>query len=330
MSTIPTLQYAIVDVFAEHPLEGNQLAVFSDATGLNTAQMQALARETNFSETTFILPGDLTRERENGVRVRIFTPQEELPFAGHPTLGTASWLWWNHPTLRGSKTITLDLTGGRIPVSFETPTPGRPGVVATMRQNAPTFGTIHDPAEVAPLLGLTLDDLDPALPIETVSTGLPFCIVPVRSLEAIGHLAVSQALAAPWLARTDARFFFCVSPADPASGAHFHNRMQFYNGEDPATGSASGCAIAYLVRHGVVPSGQPTVFEQGVEMLRPSRIHVRANLSSEANSKIKVHSVSDVFVSGRTIPVASGRFFLPDGDRFPQAEFINPQQISEV
>jgi trans-2,3-dihydro-3-hydroxyanthranilate isomerase len=103
------------------------------------------------------------------------------------------------------------------------------------------------------------------------------------------------------LATTGAKFFYCTTAANPASGAHFHSRMQFYTGEDPATGSASGCAIAYLVRHGVVPSGRPTILEQGVEIQRPSRIHVRATGTPE--------QVTGVFVGGRTIPVASGRFF---------------------
>src|ERR1700692_26079 len=101
--------FAQVDVFAERPLEGNQLAIFTDARGLSTEEMQALARETNLSETTFILPREPEVEREHGVQVRIFTVQEELLFAGHPTLGTASWLYWNHPTLRGAEQITLEL-----------------------------------------------------------------------------------------------------------------------------------------------------------------------------------------------------------------------------
>jgi trans-2,3-dihydro-3-hydroxyanthranilate isomerase len=305
--TARTLEYALVDVFAERPLEGNQLAIFTDARGLSTAEMQALARETNLAETTFIFPGDAEQERREGVRVRIFTTQEELPFAGHPTLGTSAWLYWHHPTLRGAETLTLQLNAGPIPVRFDPPAAGDHGVFATMRQNDPVFGPIHEPAEIARILNLPIEDLEPALPIQTVSTGIPFCIVPLRSLEGIRRLAIPQAIAQTWLAAAGAKFFFCIAPADPASGAHFHNRMQFYNGEDPATGSASGCAIAWLVRHGVVPSGRPTIFEQGIEILRPSRLHVRATLTGEG----KDFAISDVFVSGRTIPVASGRLFLP-------------------
>src|ERR1035441_2887740 len=136
--------YAIMDVFAEQPLAGNALAVFTDARGLTTEQMQSLARETNLCETTFILPRAAGIERERGVHVRIFTVREELRFAGHPTLGTASWLYLNHPIFRGSATITLDLRVGPIPVTFSTQPEGL-GVDGPMRQNDPTFGAIHPP-----------------------------------------------------------------------------------------------------------------------------------------------------------------------------------------
>jgi trans-2,3-dihydro-3-hydroxyanthranilate isomerase len=297
MSTAP-LSYALVDVFAERPLEGNQLAIFTDARDLSTAQMQALARETNLAETTFILPAVDDRD---GVPVRIFTTQEELPFAGHPTLGTASWLFFNHPVLRGAESITLKLRGGPITVRFIAPAAGELGVFATMRQRDAEFGMVHSREEAAHALNVPLDDLDPTLPVQTVSTGLPFCIVPMRSLAAMARLSIPPAASQAYLAGTDAKFFYCTCPAEASSGAHFHSRMQFYNGEDPATGSASGCAIAWMVRHGLVPSGRPTVLEQGVEIHRPSRIHVQATLAD--------NKITDVFVGGRTISVASGTFF---------------------
>jgi len=294
--------YAVLDVFAEQPLEGNALAVFTDARGLSTEEMQAIARETNLNETTFILPRDETIERERGVQVRIFTVREELEFAGHPTLGTASWLYLNHPLFAGTDSIKLDLRVGPIPVTFKSGQEG-PAVFGTMRQKDPTFGAVHDREAVARALGLTLQDLDPELPVQTVSTGMPFCIVPLRSMEVAARLAIPQQVAQPYLERTDAKFFYCITRAHSKSGADWHNRMQFYNGEDPATGSASGCAISYLVRHGAVASGAPTVFEQGVEILRPSRIHVQAGL--------KGTGIENVFVGGRTIPIAIGRVFLP-------------------
>jgi trans-2,3-dihydro-3-hydroxyanthranilate isomerase len=302
-----TLEYALLDVFAESPLAGNQLAVFTDARGLSTEEMQSLARETNLSETTFILPRDLEIERIRGAQVRIFTTEEELQFAGHPTLGTASWLYWNHSIFRGSETITLDLPVGPIPVTFKPSATGERGVYGTMRQNDPTFGALHAPEAIAPALGLTVDDLDPDLPIQTVSTGMAFCIVPLRSLEVANRLAIPSTASRAYLAQSDAKFFHCITRSDPASGTDWHARMQFYNGEDPATGSASGCTIAYLVRHGLAASGQPIVIEQGIEMLRPSRIHVQASLSDATI----LHSVTNVFVAGRTILVATGRLFLP-------------------
>ena len=298
-----TLPYAVVDVFAERPLEGNPLAIFPDAHSLSSAEMQRIARETNLSETTFILPADPDKELAEGVRVRIFTTEEELPFAGHPTLGTASWLYLHHPTLRGAPQIRLMLDAGVIPVSFRTPATAQPGVFSTMRQLDPTFGRIHDPAAVAHALGLTPGDLDGNLPVQSVSTGVPFCIVPLRSLSVAHRLAIPQTLARQYLANDPAKFFFCITPSHPSSDAQWHARMQFYGAEDPATGSASGCAAAYLVHHGMVPSGQEIVIEQGIEISRPSRITASAIRRGDA--------ITDVFVAGRTIPVASGHFFLP-------------------
>ena len=153
------------------------------------------------------------------------------------------------------------------------------------------------------VVAVLVDDLDPELPVETVSTGMAFCIVPLRSLEVSARLAIPQQAAQQYLAGTDAKFFFCVARASQKSGAHWHNRMQFYNGEDPATGSGSGCAIAYLVKHGAAASGTPVVFEQGIEIERPSRIHVQATLTGTR--------IENVFVGGRTIPIATGRLFLP-------------------
>jgi trans-2,3-dihydro-3-hydroxyanthranilate isomerase len=306
-STHRIFDFAQVDVFAERPLEGNALAVFADARGLSTAEMQALARETNLSETTFILPRAPELERERGIHVRIFLTTEEVPFAGHPTLGTASWLYWNHPVLRGAPQITLDLGIGPIPVHFTPPQSGESGVFGTMKQSDPTFGepinSREDRATLATALNLSIDDLDPNLPAQVVSTGMSYCIVPLRSIEVAARLRIPQQGARAHLERIGAKFFHCITPANANSGADWHARMQFDTGEDPATGSASGCTIAYLVRHGLASSGQSIVIEQGIEMLRPSRIHVSAAMEN--------NSITKVFVGGRTIPVASGRFFLP-------------------
>ncbi len=299
--------FAQVDVFAENPLEGNALAIFTDARGLSSDEMLALARETNLSETTFIFPRAPEIERERGVQVRIFLTSGEVPFAGHPTLGTASWLYWNHPTLRGAEQITLDLGVGPISVRFTPSEPSEQGVFGIMKQNDPIFGEVRNSREdrdaLAAALNLSAEDLDLDLPAQVVSTGLICCIVPLRSLQVAQRLSISPQVARDYLDRIGAKFFYCITRADASAGADWHARMQFDSGEDPATGSAAGCTIAYLVRHGAVASGQRIVIEQGIEMLRPSRIHVSASIENGI--------VSKVFVGGRTIPVACGRFFLP-------------------
>jgi trans-2,3-dihydro-3-hydroxyanthranilate isomerase len=300
------LKYTILDVFAERPLEGNALAVFHDAQSLSDAEMQALARETNLSETTFVLPADTEIERTEGVRVRIFTAREELPFAGHPTLGTASWLYLNHAMLRGAESIKLRLNVGPITVNFDSTRSGEIGVQGTMRQNDPVFGTTHDREAVARAIGLSLEDLSADYAPQTVSTGIPFCIVPLRSIEAARKLQIEQRQAQAWLRQSDAKFFYCIAalPPDESTVApSWHARMQFYGGEDPATGSAAGCCISWLVRVGMAAPDQRVVIEQGVEIERPSRILTSASVQDG--------SVSSVLVSGRTVPVAEGRFFLP-------------------
>src|SRR5579863_8121444 len=169
------------DVFASKPFAGNSLAVFHDARGLSDAEMQAVAREMNLSETTFVLPRDRDTESERGVRVRIFTVQEELPFAGHPTLGTAFALRDGG----GATEIKLDLNVGTIPVRFEN-SPGQP-VFGEMTQADPVFGEVHDRRKIAEVTGIPLNDIDPGLPIQTVSTGVPFTILPLRGLEAMSR-----------------------------------------------------------------------------------------------------------------------------------------------
>ncbi len=304
MSNGMELQWAQVDVFAEATLEGNMLAIFADARGLTDEQMQALARETNLSETTFILPSGPAEEREHGVRVRIFTPEEELPFAGHPTLGTASWLRMNVPEHAGAETVKLRLNVGTIVVRFAADKPGERGVYGTMRQLDPVFGAPLESGPLVAALDLAETDLHPTLRPQVVSTGLPFAIVPLRDVDTLERLRVDAAAVTRALAGTGSTMAYCIAPTGSAGidEVHWRTRMRFYAGEDPATGSAAGCAICYLVRHGAVTSGAKITFMQGVEMLRPSRITVSARLEGE--------DVREVEVGGRTIPVARGRFIL--------------------
>jgi trans-2,3-dihydro-3-hydroxyanthranilate isomerase len=276
---VPMLQ---LDVFTSTPFEGNQLAVFPDARGLSAGEMQALARETNLSETTFVLPRAPEVEREKGVRVRIFTVEEELPFAGHPTLGTAT-------VIRGASRapeVTLDLDVGRVAVRFEDP-PGGPAF-GEMTQVDPVFGPRHEPQAVARALGLEPAALDPALPVETVSTGLPFTIVPLRSLAVSRALRFDQGRAKDYLAASGGKFFYFVTRETVDPAARLHARMIFYGGEDPATGSAAGCTAAWAVAHGVARPDERILIEQGLEIRRPSRIFVRAGKEGERVRNVRV------------------------------------------
>ena len=290
------LAFTQFDVFSSTPLEGNPLAVFPDANGLSDEQMQSIAREMNLSETTFLFRRDAAVERERGIRVRIFTVQEELPFAGHPTLGTAFALRGNN----GVKEIKLDLNVGTIPVSFET-APDQP-VFGEMTQTEPVFGSTHDRKKISEVTGIPIEDIDPNLPVQTVSTGVPFTILPLRDLAAARRLQINQQRSAEYLSSSGGKFFFCVTRETVDPAARLHARMLFYNGEDPATGSASGCAAAWMVQHGVAQPDERALIEQGVEMKRPSRIFVRA---SRRNDR-----VVNVRVGGNVVEVLRGEIFF--------------------
>jgi len=300
---MPTeIEYFVVDVFTETALAGNPLAVAMSTCGLDTARMQAIAREFNLSETTFVERRPLDVERLEGVRVRIFTTQEELPFAGHPTLGTASVLKMSAPETLVNGTVTLALNVGRIPVRFEE---GRGGVFGEMTQRDPEFGAQLNAAEVAPLLGLAPGDMEPSLTPQVVSTGNPFAIVVLRSLEALTRLKVDGEKATAWLRERGARWFYVLALDldQNENRTKYRARMQFYGGEDPATGSAAGCAIGYLVAHGAATSGVRIHLRQGLEIGRPSDLFLTATKDSAR--------VIDVRVAGSTVLVAKGRLFLP-------------------
>ncbi len=273
-------RFVHLDVFSSRPLQGNQLAVFTDARGLSSREMLALAREMNLSETTFVLPRDRQTEARRGVKVRIFTTQEELNFAGHPTLGTAAAL--RRP---GQEEVALDLRVGRIPVRFR-----REGsaVFGEMTQRDPEIGSIHDKEAVARAAGIRVDDIDPDLPVQTVSTGTAFAIVPLRSLAVVQNLGFNWKSIAAYLEKTDAQFLYFVTRETVNRAARLHARMIFYNGEDPATGSAAGCCAAWMVAHGVAEPDQQVLIEQGLEIRRPSRIFVRAGRSGNRIVNVRV------------------------------------------
>ncbi len=272
------------------------MAVFSDGRGLTDSEMQSLAKEMNLSESTFILPRDAKTESERGVRVRIFTVQEELPFAGHPTLGTAFALRGKS----GAKKVTLELNVGKVPVEFEDTAPGP--AFGEMTQLDPTFVMQHDREAVARATGLSIQDFDDSLPIETVSTGVPFTVTPLKSLAAMQALQVDLNRAAEYLAKSAGKFLYFVTRETVDRDARLHARMLFYNGEDPATGSAAGCTAAWMVAHSVAKPDERALIEQGIEMKRPSRIFVRASRSD--------NRVVNVRVGGNSVEVMRGEVFL--------------------
>jgi trans-2,3-dihydro-3-hydroxyanthranilate isomerase len=288
------------DVFSSRPLEGNSLAVFLDGRGLSDGEMQSIAKEMNLSETTFILPRDAATERERGIRVRIFTVQEELPFAGHPTLGTAFALRGQ----TGAAKVVLELNVGKVPVSFEDRA-GEPSF-GEMTQVDPTFGMQHDREAVARAIDLGVQDFDDTLPIETVSTGLPYTVTPLKSLAVIQNLQINLSHAAEYLEKTGGKFFYFVARETVNREARLHARMIFYNGEDPATGSAAGCTAAWMVAHGVAKPEERVLIEQGVEMKRPSQIFVRASFDSKRSD----NRIVNVRVGGHSVEIMRGEVFL--------------------
>ncbi len=284
-----------LDVFTDRALTGNALAVCLDGRGLSTEQMQALARETNLSETTFIIPGETSAELERGIRVRIFTVQEELPFAGHPTLGTAFVL--RGP---GDSQVRLDLNVGTVPVRFEH-SDGQ-SLFGEMTQKNPEFGATHPPDVIAQFTNLSPGDFDDSVPIQTVSTGVPFTITAIRSLKKLQSLRLDLPRALEYLAQSGGKFLYFVSRETVDPKARLHARMLFYNGEDPATGSAAGCCASWMVAHGVAASDEQVMIEQGLEMHRPSRIFVRAAK--------KDNQVMNVRVGGNCVEVLRGELTL--------------------
>jgi trans-2,3-dihydro-3-hydroxyanthranilate isomerase len=296
-------RYVHVDVFAATPLAGNPLDVFVDATGMSDDEMLAVTRETYLSEATFVFPRDAAIERERGVRVRIFTPEGEVPFAGHPTLGTAMVLRGRRgiPAAGAADEVVLDLNVGRVPVSFRAGTGDLP--FGEMRQVAPRFGAVHDRATVARLVNLAAGEITDEGPIETVSTGLPFAIVPLKSLSVLQSLRIDAPAMDAYTARQDGHFgFYYVTRDTGDPDVAFRARCLYVGGEDAATGSAAGCFAAWLVRHGLAEPGRPQRVRQGVEMRRPSDLYVRAGRDGA--------DVVDVRVGGYAVRTMEGELIL--------------------
>jgi trans-2,3-dihydro-3-hydroxyanthranilate isomerase len=300
-----TYEFVQLDVFTQTALAGNPLAIFPDARGLNDAEMQALAREMNLSETTFIFPRDGATEAREGKKVRIFTVEAELPFAGHPTLGTALYLYASESTKPAE--ITLDLKAGKIPVRF-TANSGNSGgdrvdgqVFGEMRQRDPEFGAPLSRDDVARVIEIAVEEIPLEWPIQPVSTGLTFTIVPFRNRQTLSDLKFSYIQAAEFLRNTGANFFYFLCPERREGRLEARARMFFYGGEDPATGSAAGCAASWMVQHGVAKSEEQVVIQQGVECRRPSEMHVRATREGGRVTNVRVGGYAVEILRGTVV-----------------------------
>src|SRR6266481_1330021 len=302
-----TYEFVQLDVFTQTPLSGNPLAVFTDARGLNDGEMQALAREMNLSETTFISPRDAATEAREGKKVRIFTVEAELPFAGHPTLGTALYLYASESNSKKPAEITLDLKAGKIPVRFSANSENAGHnrvdgqVFAEMRQRDPEFGTPLSREDVARVTGIAVDEISSEWPIQPVSTGLTFTIVPFRNRQTLSDLKFSYIQAAEFLKSTGANFLYFLCPERREGQLEVRARMFFYGGEDPATGSAAGCAASWMVQHGVAKSDEQVVIRQGVECRRPSEMHVRATREEGRVSNVRVGGYAVEILRGTVV-----------------------------
>ena len=307
-------RFVQLDVFTQEPFAGNPLAVFPEAEGLTDEQMMKIAREMNLSETVFVLP---PRDEKTLRHLRIFTPAREIPFAGHPIVGT-----WNALAREGIVPLPEGGSGwtrihhevgiGVLPVDIEFKD-GEPVRVVMTQGKFEIRGEIDDPheqAEIARALGLAIEDLDENLPIQIISTGLPFLVVPIRALADLRRCRVNAALLAEIYTRAGGTgcYAFCRETIEigEIGGARAHARLfapADNISEDPATGSAAGALGAYLVYHNA--SGAESidgrvrfVIEQGDFMHRPSRINIEI--------KGKLGAIDDVRVGGPSVVVAHG------------------------
>jgi len=292
-----TLKFFIVDVFAQEKYTGNQLAVFLLDSPIPDLQMQKIAKEINYSETTFVTSRTL---REGGYDVRIFTPNEEIPFAGHPTLGTA-FIIAREMIQKPVETINLNFKVGQIPVSLHYQ--NELLEVLWMQQKQPTFHQKLAATSLATVLNIDLDDIDARFPIQEVSTGLPFIIVPLKTLQALKKIKVDKDKYFKLIETTEAKAIlaFCPETYDSSNDLSVRVFVEYFGiPEDPATGSANGCLAGYLLQYGYFGEESLNLkVEQGHEIQRPSLLLLKAEKNGE---KI------DVFVGGKVISVAKGEF----------------------
>src|SRR4051812_19458616 len=298
---MPSLRYLHYDVFTDSPLEGNQLAVFPEPQGLTDALMQSVTREMNFSECTFIFPSETPG---TNVRMRIFTPAEELPMAGHPTIGSTFALAHEGVIQPGQPSFVFGLGVGPTPVSLEWN--GRDLDFAWMTQKNPQFGArIEDRGALAAALGVGVDDLAGA-PAQVVSCGVPFLFAALTSRRAVDAASLDpRAFAAVCRGAglPDTPLFFFTTDGSGAHGEHVYSRMLAPGlgvAEDPATGGASGPLGCYIHEYRLLERARLShiVSLQGVKMLRPSRIHISIDTQGDAITRVRV--------GGRSVLIGDG------------------------
>jgi trans-2,3-dihydro-3-hydroxyanthranilate isomerase len=291
------MRFYIVDVFAESRYSGNQLAVFRDSGTLSDPELLRIAQEMHYSETTFITS---EKERDGGYDVRVFTPNAEIPFGGHPTLGTA-YILQSKIIKKPVARVTLNLKVGQIPVTFSYK--GGKASVLWMKQNEPSFGKNFDRRPVSEFLGLSLSDFDEHFPIMEVSTGLPFIIVPLKNLNAVRRVRLDQGPYLRFVEKTEAKNLLIFSPETYGKKNDLNARVLaplFGVPEDPASGSGNGCLAAYLVNQRYFGKDEVDVrVEQGYEIGRKSLLFLK---SSRRDGKIEVR------VGGMVQFIARGDF----------------------
>ena len=289
--------FYIVDVFAEEKFAGNQLAVVRDAAGLSDSDMQNITKEMNYSETTFILSDD---RNNGGYDVRIFTPAQEVPFAGHPTLGTA-YIIQQEIIKEPLEKIILNLKVGQIPVTFNYV--GKEKNVLRMKQIEPTFGQTIEPEQISQVLGINTGDINERFPIQEVSTGMFFIIVPLETLDAVKRAKIDKDKYFKLIENRQAKaiLVFCPETYSKENDLNVRVFVDCYGiPEDPATGSGNGCLAGYLVKHRYFGKDQIDIrTEQGYEIGRPSSLYLRAK-----DTKGQI----DISVGGKVVMVAQGEF----------------------
>jgi trans-2,3-dihydro-3-hydroxyanthranilate isomerase len=286
------MRYFIADVFCREKYSGNQLAVVFSPGALPEKEMQRIANEFHFSETSFVFTNG---KKDDAYPVRIFTPRNEVPFAGHPTLGTA-YIIRNELEKAHAGHVNLDLKVGTIPVSFDDA-----AGLQWMKQIEPTFGAKHDPGRIAEILNLSVGDIDTRFPLQQVSTGIDFLIIPLNGLASVKKASTNLANYNTYFDEATARdlFIFCPETYEKANSINCRMFADIFGiPEDPATGSANGCLAAYLSKYKYFGSENVDLsVEQGYEIGRRSILRIKAH---RENGRYNIE------VGGKVIKVAEG------------------------